>query len=300
MSIKTLHRIYFGFDGKPDPYRGYLASWAEQLPDYEIRHWDATNLPLDQCAFSRLMFKLKDHAFLSDYFRWWILREHGGIYLDADIEVVNGRLFDSLVDDLEADPSLHAIIGIDNMEGGWYTGHSMASKKGGDLASFMCEVYEGMGHLSLWRRKIFYFMAPQLTSLYFATRGWNVDGMGSSPGQTEPVIRFGVKIYPQEYFSPMTPNLQDGVNGFVIDALTDKTALCHHFSCSWHDSTSPYRNTVRDGTSNTRVKDLAAAYGGPLDHVNVSFSNRAVRISKAILRVISRAPQALARAIRNA
>ena len=100
-SLKILHRIYFGFDGKPDPYIGYLKTWQEKLPDFEIRHWNADNLPIAACHFSRMMYELRDHAFLSDYFRWWVLREHGGVYLDADIEIVNGIIFRNLVEELE-------------------------------------------------------------------------------------------------------------------------------------------------------------------------------------------------------
>ena len=114
MGLKILHRLYFGFDGKPDPYQGYLRSWEEQLPEYKIMHWNASNLPIESCYYSKLMFELKDHAFLSDYFRWWVLREHGGVYLDADIEVVNGSSFDRLIDELESDESIHGFIGIDN------------------------------------------------------------------------------------------------------------------------------------------------------------------------------------------
>jgi mannosyltransferase OCH1-like enzyme len=240
-NIRKLHRIYFGFDGKPDPYERYLETWSQQLPGYEICHWNASNLPIDNCHFSRLMFDLKDHAFLSDYFRWWILREHGGIYLDADVEIVNGELFDQIIGELDHSQEFHALIGIDSKEDGWYTAHSMACKKGSDLAKFMCETYESLGAVSLWRRKIFYLMAPQLTSLYFATHGWNPDGMGSLSHLETPTVVAGVKIYPQEWFSPMKPHFENGIGSFVIDSYTDKTCICHHFSCSWHDEDSPYK-----------------------------------------------------------
>lgn len=239
--LKKLHRIYFGFDGKPDPYLRYLDTWVQQMPGYEICHWNATNLPLDSCQFSRMMYEFKDHAFLSDYFRWWILREYGGIYLDADAEITNGHLLNILATELDNNEHVHSFIGIDSKDDGWYTAHSMACKKGSPLAQFMCEAYEGMGHLSLWRRKVFYFMAPQLTSLYFANNGWNIDGMGSSPNLSEPVVVAGVKIYPQEWFSPMRPRMADGVGGFEIDSYTENTCICHHFSCSWHADDSPYK-----------------------------------------------------------
>ncbi|OIN25466.1 glycosyltransferase family 32 protein [Vibrio barjaei] len=239
MTSKILHRIYFGFDGKPDPYERYLKTWEEQLPEYKIMHWNAENLPLDACKFSQLMFEARDHAFLSDYFRWWVLREHGGVYLDADIEVISGELLDKMVSEL--DDKTHSFIGIDNKEGGWYTGHSMGCIKGSPLAEFMCETYEGLGNVSVWRRKIFYFMSPQMTSLYFSWNGHNVDGMGTSPSLNEPTIISGVKVYPQDYLSPLTPcQDNDGNSTFTINSYTKNTAICHHFSCSWHDADSEY------------------------------------------------------------
>ena len=299
VSIKKLHRIYFGFDGKPDPYRGYLSTWSAQLPDYEIFHWNASNLPLDQCFFSKMMHELKDHAFLSDYFRWWILREHGGIYLDADIEIVRGELFNKLIEDLEASPDIHALIGIDNKAGGWYTGHSMACKKGSQLAQFMCDAYEGLGPISLWRRKIFYFMAPQMTALYFATKGWNVDGMGGSPNLEDPVVRAGVKIYPQEYFSPMTPRIENGIGGFVIDGFTDNTCLCHHFSCSWHDETSPYKRAAESSQQNVLLNELIAAPGDNDINKAKYLLTRTIRIYKAVRNLLRKAPKAILAAVKN-
>ncbi|WP_083250817.1 glycosyltransferase [Acidihalobacter aeolianus] len=255
--LKKIHRIYFGFDGKPDPYREFLDTWVKELPDYQIIHWDSTNLPLENCEYSRLMLQEKDHAFLSDYFRWWVLKEHGGIYLDADVEVVNGGQVDAIINDLGSSNNYEAVIGIDSKLDGWYTAHSMASKKDSKISKFMCDAYESMGALSIWRRKIFYMMAPQLTSLYFASSGWNVEGMGSTPNLDEPVVVAGVKIYPQEWFSPMKPTVKDGIGGFVVDSYTKNTCLCHHFSCSWHGDDSIYKRNRPDGKKYKLLAELS-------------------------------------------
>jgi len=293
-SLKILHRIYFGFDGKPDPYTAYLDSWKAQLPEFEIRHWNADNLPVDTCYFSRLMYELKDHAFLSDYFRWWVLREHGGVYLDADIEIVNGKLYEQLVDELQASDKHHSFLGIDNKAGGWYTGHSVASRANSPLTRFMCETYEGLGHVSLWRRKIFYFMSPQLTSLYFAHLGHNVDGMGTTPNLDGPVIMHGVKVYPQEYFSPLTPVMRGGLGGFEIDAYTANTAICHHFSCSWHEADSPYL-TGRNVNLLTLDEKVKLA-----DSARSASGSKLLRVLRRLVSLSKRIPAKLKETIKNA
>lgn len=293
-SLKILHRIYFGFDGKSDPYTEYLKSWQDSLPDFEIRYWNANNLPVASCEFSRMMYEYRDHAFLSDYFRWWVLREHGGVYLDADIEIVNGDIFRNLVEELNNSEKHHSFIGIDNKAGGWYTGHSVASRANSPLTQFMCKVYEGLGPISLWRRKIFYFMSPQLTSLYFASNGHNVDGMGTTPNLDSPVILHGVKIYPQEYFSPLTPVMHGNKGGFEIDAYTCNTAICHHFSCSWHDTDSPYLQGRNANLLTLREKVKLADYA--INRGNIKL----VRVLRRIFSLVTRFPAKLHEIIKNA
>jgi len=258
--LKILHRIYFGFDGKPDQFATYLQTWQRELPDFKIMHWNASNLPMDANDYVRQLYKEEDHAFLTDYFRWWTLREYGGVYLDADVEVYDGARFRTLVDELENAQGYDAFIGIDKRGDGWYTAHTMASRPQSDLARFMCSVYENMGDLAVWRKKNFYFWAPQLTASYFAHKGHNREGMGTTPRLDEPVDIARVRIYPQEYFAPLSPT-GDAQRPFELDALTGNTSLCHHFACSWHDTGSFYveHSVQRGGQANVMLDDLMRA-----------------------------------------
>ncbi|MDR7117304.1 glycosyltransferase [Caulobacter sp. BE254] len=301
-ALKILHRIYFGFDGQPDSCAGYLETWREQLPEYEIKQWDATNLPMDINDYVRELHAAKDHAFLTDFFRWWVLKEYGGIYLDADVEIVDGDLFDKLIDELEEADSFDAFIGIDEKTGGWYTAHSMAAKKNSDIANFMCSVYEGLGPIKSWRKKAFYLWAPQLTALYFFENDHHVDGMGTTPHIDKPIVAGRVKIYPQEYFSPIAPGGKPG-ELFSINAFNENTSLCHHFACSWHDSASPY-STHAQGFSakqNKRLIEVAraaalagqvdvAAAAAPTDLETRALRTFAARTRKLRLALASRSP----------
>ncbi len=257
MNLKKLHRIYFGFDGKPDAFSGYLETWKRELPDFEICRWDASNLPMDANDYTRTLYAERDHAFLTDYFRWWVLREHGGVYLDADVEVVNGRGFSQIVSELEEATSFDAFIGIDERQGGWYTAHSMASKPHSAIADFMCGVYANLGPLRVWRKKALYLWAPQLTALYFAHSGHIVDGMGATAYLDTPIVAARVKIYPQEYFSPLAPT-GNPEKPFVLSACTENTMLCHHFACTWHDASSIYKSYAeqRGGSAGTMLRDI--------------------------------------------
>ena len=242
-SLKILHRIYFGFDGKVDLYQEYLKTWEEQLPDYKIIHWNADNLPIDICEYTRELFKEKDHAYLSDYFRWWVLREYGGIYLDADIEIINGEKFNILVEELENTSEYHSFIGIELLKSKTYTAHSMACKKKSPLTQYMCSLYENMGEFSKIRHE-WVFCATQLPHLYFINHlSTHKKNRLASNGWIEvidnPIICGEVKIYPQSYFSPLD---QIGTNYYInetweniwgLTQVSPQSCICHHFSNSY-------------------------------------------------------------------
>ncbi len=260
-SLKLLHRIYFGFDGKPDQFKAYQDTWRQQLPDFRILHWNASNLPMDINDYVRNLLKERDHAFLTDFFRWYVLREYGGTYLDADVEIVDGSKFRTIIEELEASTQYEAIIGIDEKAGGWYTAHSMAAKRGSRIATFMCDVYANFGPFQVWRKRGLYFWAPQVTALYFASHNHNPDGMGTTPGLTAPIEVAGVRIFPQDWFSPLAPS-GNANEPFVLSGLSTNTCLCHHFACSWHSADSAYLaySQEKGGQASAMLKDIVDRY----------------------------------------
>lgn len=233
MSLKVLHRIYFGFDEKPDQYQEYLETWRHQLPDYEIKLWSKDNLPLDLNEYTRALTSEKDYAFLGDYFRWWVLREFGGVYLDADIEIINGKKFNTLIEELESAQDYDALIGIDT-DDGCYTAHSMAACKNSELVNFMCGFYENLGVLRSRRKQ--FFVAPLVVPLFFQDENPLNLAEGRFVGCMEPTIFRRVKIYPKDFFSPLSYS----GDYFWLKDCTPNTVICHHYGCSWHTPDSLY------------------------------------------------------------
>lgn len=264
-SLKQIHRIYFGFDGKPDPFDRYLDTWKRQLPDFEIMHWNASNLPMDDNDYVRKLYKEKDHAFLTDYFRWYLLREYGGSYFDADLEVINGSIYSKLIQELETSSKFDAFIGIDERNGGWYTAHSMASKPGSALANYMCEIYDSFGKFTAWRKQGLYFWAPQLVGLYFSDKDFHKEGMGTMPHLNAPQVIERVKVFPQDWFSPLAPT-GSADKPFDLSGYSENTALCHHFACSWHDEGSIYLSHAQEkgGQAKVLLRELVKAEGRPI------------------------------------
>ena len=276
-SLKILHRIYFGFDGKVDLYQEYLKTWEEQLPDYKIIHWNADNLPIDICEYTRELFKEKDHAYLSDYFRWWVLREYGGIYLDADIEIINGEKFNILVEELENTSEYHSFIGIDTHDGE-YTAHSMACKKKSPLAQYMCEFYENLGILRIWRKTC--FVAPMIVPLFFIQHGTFKKTDGKFIDCFSPTIYNNVKIYPKDYFSPISYIFQDNSLDHYLEDYSSNTCLCHHYGSSWYtEKDVAYQKTKKTFqrriflSAYLKIKKVSSIKKTIFRNINPSFRN---------------------------
>lgn len=86
MIPKIIHYIWFGGNPKPEIIQKCIDSWHRFLPDYEIVEWNEQNYDINQCAYIREAYAAQKWAFASDYARFDILYQHGGIYLDTDVE----------------------------------------------------------------------------------------------------------------------------------------------------------------------------------------------------------------------
>jgi len=84
---KTIHYIWVG--GKPlTPLaKRCIESWKEFAPDYELRFWSEENSPMSH-PYVKAMYAKRKWAFVSDYIRFWALEREGGIYLDADMQLL--------------------------------------------------------------------------------------------------------------------------------------------------------------------------------------------------------------------
>lgn len=85
---KKIHTCWFGHRPKPPIIERCLATWRKILPDYEIVEWNEHNFDVNCCAYVREAYRSGKYAFVTDYVRLWALFNYGGIYMDADVEVL--------------------------------------------------------------------------------------------------------------------------------------------------------------------------------------------------------------------
>lgn len=88
MIPKKIHYCWFGRNPLPESALKCIASWRKFLPDYEIIEWNEDNFDVNCIPYTAQAYAAKKYAFVSDYARFKILYEHGGIYFDTDVEVI--------------------------------------------------------------------------------------------------------------------------------------------------------------------------------------------------------------------
>lgn len=88
MIQKKIHYCWFGGKELPELAKKCIASWEKYCPDYQIIRWDESNFDLDQIPYTRWCYDNGKWAFLSDYARLAVVAEQGGLYFDADVELV--------------------------------------------------------------------------------------------------------------------------------------------------------------------------------------------------------------------
>lgn len=89
MIPKIIHACWLGKATMPEEQQEFVEGWKKVLPDFEIKVWtdETFSQYLDDSAFVKECIRLKKYGFLADYFRFFVLYNYGGIYIDTDVEL---------------------------------------------------------------------------------------------------------------------------------------------------------------------------------------------------------------------
>jgi inositol phosphorylceramide mannosyltransferase catalytic subunit len=95
---KVVHRVWLGPNPVPELFERYAESWARNHPDWEMRLWTDENLPPLKCQAE--VERASDFKSRYDSVRLEILRQHGGVIIDLDMECL--RSLEPILDDVRA------------------------------------------------------------------------------------------------------------------------------------------------------------------------------------------------------
>lgn len=219
MIPKIIHYCWFGGKSLPKSACRCIESWKKYCPGYIIKEWNENNFDVNQNQFVRESYEQKKYAFVSDFARFLILEQEGGVYFDVDVELL--KPLQSILD----------------------KGAFMGCEENGGMG---IRVNPGLGMAALPHMKVFRDMVNLYGQLKFS--------LGNDKGEiktivdytTELLINYGLKdkigvqevediwIYPREYFAP-----QHYKTGKI--EITDNTVSIHYYAASWF---TPYQKFV--------------------------------------------------------
>lgn len=212
MIPKVIHYCWFGGKLLPPLAKKCIASWRKYLPDYEIVRWDEDNFDVEAHPYTRDAYAAGLYAFVSDYARFKILYERGGLYFDTDVEVIK-----PLDDMIAAGPFMGFEDDGENGAMAVAPGLGLAAEAGMDVYCEILRRYDGLQFYDEEGNRNPYSMIPLVTGLL------QDEGLKGNSG-IEKVA--GINVYPSEWLNPF-----DDATGRL--RVTSNTRSIHWYSKSW-------------------------------------------------------------------
>ena len=217
---KTIHYFWFGGSEKSRTIENCIASWKKFFPDFEIKEWNESNFDVRQNKYISQAYDAKKYAFVSDFARFKILHEQGGLYFDTDVEVV--KPFYELLEK-------EAFVGFETDE---FVAPGLvlwAKDKQNEILSEILDVYSKLE-----------FINPDgsyntVTICRYFTDTLRNHGLKKDDGTVQQCGSFSV--FPREYFCPF-----DDLTGVMNK--TKNTCAIHWYAKSWMSRKDIIRNKI--------------------------------------------------------
>ena len=203
MIPKAIHYVWLGGAPKPLVVLKCIESWRRACPGWEMREWGDESLAGIGNRYLREAVEHRKWAFAADYLRLKILNDHGGFYLDSDLE---------LMKPIDEFCELDFVTGfIDRPPNVLLNMCFLGAAKGNERIAEMLDEYE---RISFVRADGELDQTPNVVRFarYFASRGFDFSDAHATV-ELSPAER----IYPVEWFNSR--------EGYAF----------HHYAASWLD-----------------------------------------------------------------
>lgn len=231
MIPRIIHYCWFGGREIPADLRGYMATWARIMPDWQIVRWDESNFEIASAPlYVRQAYEAKKFAFVSDYVRLYALRQMGGVYMDVDVEIV--RPLDDLLYN-------HAFLGFEE---------NKFRSVGTCLIGSEADATWLEEQLAYYQERSFILengSYDMTTNSVIISR--NLEKHGFVRNGEEQVVS-GIRIYDFHHFSPLTSTR-------VMRANSNTYAI-HHYAESWkaQGDRKPYHAPIVNEAINAMIQ----------------------------------------------
>lgn len=218
---KTIHYFWFGRGEKSKLIQKCIASWRDAFPDYAIKEWNEDNFDVRQNRFVSQAYDAKKYAFVSDYARFRVLYEQGGLYFDTDVEVL--KPFDDL---LEANDAIAAFEDENYVAPGLIL---WVREPGNETMKTMLALYESTDFLNEDGSQ------NALTICKYFTEELQKQGLQKNTGAVQHCA--GFSVFPPDYFCPF-----NDLTGVM--KKTENTRAVHWYAKTWLSKKDILRNKI--------------------------------------------------------
>ena len=211
---KKIHYCWFSRNPIPRELQKCIDSWKRFCPDYEIIRWDEDSYDIHKSPYMEQAYAQKKWGFVPDIARLDILYQHGGIYLDTDVELIRG------LDELLYQP---AFCGVEK----WGTvnfGGCSGAQPGNPVINAVLDSRRNVEFIGADGR------LNLVTCAYYETEPLIKQGLKPN-GETQVIGDGMLTVYAAEFFHPF-----DYMSGETN--ITKNTFSIHHFSGSWLGDTA--------------------------------------------------------------
>lgn len=230
MIPKIIHYCWFGRNPLPELALKCIESWKKFLPDYAIHEWNEDNYNVRKIPYISQAYNAKKYAFVSDYARFDILYQYGGIYFDTDVEVIK---------DLSPIIEAGSFMGVERV-GALNAGLGIASPAATDIFKEILDSYAEDNFINNDGTLNLKTVVIRVSDIFRKYGFTNVD-------QIQDVE--GYQIYPAEYFCPK--NFRTGILN-----VTDNTFTIHWYDSTWLNEDAKKRIEFRHKMYNKFGKNL--------------------------------------------
>ena len=207
MIPKIIHYCWFGGKEIPEKDRKCIESWKKYCPDFQIIQWNEENYDITKNAYMYQAYQAKKWGFVPDYARLDIIYNHGGIYLDTDVELIKS------LDDILSN---RAVMGFEDGRS-VNPGLIIAAEAKHETIFELMDIYKGRDFIKP-DGSMDTTPSPIMNTERLVKKGLCQNNMKQEVA--------GITIYPKAVFCP-----RDYHSGKM--KITDNTISIHWFNASW-------------------------------------------------------------------